>query len=259
MSDPLAKYFQWEHPEYSKIKDFLCGIECEVEDIKAVNNEGSIREAFDITQDHSLRNNGFEFISFPETDLNVIESFKNLHANLDFRGRGDPFSSRTSTHVHINCRTLTTEQLHQLMLFYALYEECFFSMVDPIRRENIHCVPLTETFLPSHYQRGAPNLVKTWQKYTAFNMLPIASKGTVEFRHLQGTNDPLLLQEWLTIIRNLWNLAQEEVITADNVVKPENHYRWFDRIFSQSEKIRTLRSVMPNMIQNNLIDIKMAV
>lgn len=251
----LTDKFNWEHGEYSTFNAFLAGIECEVESVRGL--EGNV-DSFIATNDGSLRNHGIEYISLPMTRDNLIPEFKKLHASMQHYNRDEAFSPRTSTHVHINCRTLTTEQLKNLMLFYALFEEVFFSMVDADRRHNIHCVPLTETYLPINYRKDIIAVVKNWHKYTAFNMLPIIKQGTVEFRHLQGTRDAGLLDEWLTCLQNLWEICQAETITAQNIVDERQIRQWFRDIFAHSPRVMALEPAVPHMIRNSLLDVKFA-
>lgn len=251
----LKAYYDWKNPEFTDFNGFLAGIECEIESVIGLREDV---EGFAAEADGSLRNNGVEYISLPMTRDHLIPQFKKLHANIRYRDKKEAFTPRTSTHVHVNCRTLDLDQLKQLMLFYALFEEVFFAMVDPIRRNNIHCVPLTETYLPNKYRADMRNVIKGWHKYTAFNLLPIITQGTVEFRHLQGTDDPVLLDEWLTSIQNLWELCQASAITKDNIVSPRQISSWFNDIFSHSQRALALEPALPNMIQNSLIDVKFA-
>lgn len=255
MATKLSELFKWDNPEYTKFDNFLAGVECEIESVSGLRSEV---EHFRAEADGSLRNHGVEYISAPMTRDLLIPQFKKLHANLVYNNRKDAFSPRTSTHIHINCRTLDVDQLRTLLLMYALYEEVFFSLVNPDRRTNIHCVPLTETYLPSRYRQDMRNIIKSWHKYTAFNLLPIISQGTVEFRHLQGTDNAELLDEWLTCIQNLWELSQTNTITRDNIVSPRQIETWFNDIFSHSPRAMAIQPALHNMIQNSLIDVKFA-
>jgi hypothetical protein len=234
---------------------FYAGIECEIECVR------SPRENFDIfkaTHDGSLRNDGLEFISEPSEKLQLVEGFKKLHARLAFTEVDDPFSPRTSTHVHINCRSLTAGQVKNLIMLYVLYEEFFFAMVKPERRGNIHCVPLSETYLCSFYSKPLDYLRQRWHKYTALNILPLGELGTVEFRHLQGTDDASLLEEWLTTLENLWRIAQRTYVDAAFVSSPEVITATWEQLFGHSARITPLRPNIAAMTQNNLLDVKLS-
>lgn len=234
---------------------FVAGMECEIESVKGIKDHVL---NWDSTNDGSLRNNGIEFISLPMFRDGLVQSFKNLHAQIDYHNRNEAFTHRTSIHVHVNCRGLTAEQLKQFLLFYALYEEFFFAMVKPERKHNIHCVPLSQTYLPSRYARPIEQMINNWHKYTAFNMLPIKTLGTVEFRHMHGTADVELVSQWLKTIENMWLLCQSDAITQDNITEVAYIERWFDTIFADAPQILALKSSLHSIIEDNLLDVKFA-
>jgi hypothetical protein len=239
---------------YADCREFLAGVECEIE---AIIDPPTVA-GFNMTQDHSLRNGGLEYVStMPFTRATLVNNFKALHSSLEFVKDSDPFSFRTSTHVHINCQGLTIPQARTLVLLYALFEELLFSMVKPDRRNNIHCVPLTETYLPANYKRPITYLHEKWHKYTALNIKRLNDLGTMEFRHLHGTNDVELFSQWLSVLEGLWNLCQKTDIAPTTLTK-DNILRWFDEVFAEVSSIKALRSNLFNIIRNSLIDVKFA-
>jgi hypothetical protein len=235
-------------------KYFMAGIECEIESVEPDQSFDN----FISTHDGSLRNDGMEFISAPLDKLTLLDSFKNLHARIELYDADAAFSSRTSTHVHINCRTLTQDQTRQLVLFYALFEDFFFALVNQDRRTNIHCVPLTETFLPQIYRYDLTRYIKNWHKYTALNVIPLLKQGSIEFRHLQGTNDAQLLSEWLTTLDNLWQICQREELTAETLADTAKLKQYWKILFGHSPRVMALEPAFNNVIQNSLIDVKFA-
>ena len=250
----IANHYGCGHPEFLNYRGFLAGVECEVE---AVSNPQSMGR-FTVTNDGSLRNEGYEFISTPASRENLVEAFKSLHQHLKFMEGSDPFSVRTSTHVHVNCLNLDLQQVRILVLLYALFEEFFFMMVKPERRDNIHCVPLTETHMPGLYKHPLPTYVKNWHKYTALNLKRLSDLGTVEFRHLHGTNNISEFNCWLSVLENLWTLAQQTQINKDTLSK-ENITGWFNTIFQPSPRILSMRTSLFDIIRNSLIDVKFSV
>ena len=251
----IATAFDLNESWLNSEQQFIAGIECEIE---SVRNPHDGFAGFEPTEDGSLRNNGVEFISIPLSKHILLDNFTNLHANLEFHNRQDAFSPRTSTHVHINCRSLDFSHVKTLVLLYALYEDFFFAMCEPGRRDNIHCVPLTETFLPTLYKKELRYLIQGWHKYTALNILPLTKIGTVEFRHLQGTDDVALLKDWLTTLENLWSLAQRETITEQSLCDEAIITRWWWKLFGHSTRIAPLAPSINNVIAGSLIDVKFA-
>jgi len=239
---------------HSQINTFLAGLECEIEGVTNPVNHG----IFHPVPDGSLRNNGIEFLSIPSSRAALMEGFTELHSKLVFQKDVDPFSVRTSTHVHVNCSTLGLDQARIMVLLYALFEECFFMMVKPNRRDNIHCVPLTETPLPREYKKPLPNLVERWSKYTALNLKRLKDLGTMEFRHMHGTKDAVELNEWLHCLENLWNLCQRTEISAATLTK-ENIKAWHEAIFWPSSQVMSMRHSLFDIIRNNIIDVKFSV
>ena len=254
----MAKIYtqiNFEDPTYNTHPNFLAGIECEVESINYVD---AAVPSFKAEADGSLRNNGTEFISVPLEREHLINEFKNLHANIVFHDKKEAFSPRTSTHVHVNVRNLDEVNVKNMLLFYALFEEFFFAMVNPVRRENIHCVPLNETLLPTKYKQSIWALAKGWHKYTALNLLPIMKLGTVEFRHLQGTDDDALLDRWLKTLENLWTLCQVQAITPTTLTNEKTIEEWFKTIFKDAPEIMALAPTLKTTIANSLIDVKLS-
>jgi hypothetical protein len=207
-------------------------------------------------QDLSLRNHGFEYVSKPQPSKQFLENFKGLHKTLQLGP--DAFSPRTSTHVHVNVSSLTVEETRTLVLLYALYEECFFMMVKPERRDNIHCVPLTETHLPAIYKTELTKYVQKWSKYTALNLLRIPDLGTIEFRHMHGTNDAEEMKQWLDVLNNLWMLCQAVKITEKSLTE-KNILLWFEQVFKNVPAVFQIRSSLFEVIRNNLIDVKFSI
>lgn len=196
---------------------FICGTEYEIEDVHEVGDENGSGLPFSLTEDTqwwrslgfqrdgSLRNNGIEVVTQPVNFNVALEEFNRVHAYV--KVGPEAYTHRTSTHVHVNVQSLTEEQVKTLMLLYALYEPLFFDYVGEERANNIHCVPLSYTYLPTKYNKELSYLVEIWSKYTAFNLLPVRSLGTVEFRHLYGTSSFTVYHNWISLLRRLWEFV----------------------------------------------------
>ena len=130
-------------------------------------------------------------------------------------------------------------------------------MVEPSRRDNIHCVPLTDTYLPSLYASELVQLHNRWHKYTALNIKPLNTLGTIEFRHMQGHDDLNLLRQWLTIIDNLLSLADKVQVIKREHLDWSTLEQWFDHIFSGSN-VFSLKSELRQLCRNQLIDLKLS-
>lgn len=234
------------------------GLECEIEGLA---NGGKHTACFRAVQDGSLRNNGWEYTTaFPVDRGATIQQFKGLYdTDLKFHKDAEKHSERTSTHVHLNVSNMELEHIKQLVLLYALYEEFFFAMVKPCRRDNIHCVPLTETHLPAKYSGSILQLVGAWSKYTGLNLLRMQDLGTVEFRHLHGTSDEKELNTWLHVLENLCKVSQRIIITPEALADHKQLEEWFELIFFPADKVMLLKPSLFSIIHNSLIDVKLSV
>ena len=239
------------HP-LDKATTFYAGMECEIESVRSNQNFSR----FVCTEDGSLRNHGYEFISDPLTRPELLKEFVALHDWLSFYDKKDAFSTRTSTHVHVNCRSLPVDTIKNLILMYAVYEEVLFAMVAPNRKDNIHCVPLTETLLNVRYKYDLTNMVASWHKYTALNILPLQKLGTVEFRHLQGTDDVELVAEWLMVLEGLWVYSQTTPITPEFLCDKAQIHTLFGKLFGHSRRIMGIEAGLDQLIARSLIDVK---
>jgi hypothetical protein len=205
-----------EHPNIPVgNKSFFCGMECEIEAVK-YSAKDSFAGIFMVETDHSLRNNGLEFKSYPNNKAKTLENFKLLHTAIQLGA--EPFSERTSIHVHVNMAEMEMSKVKQFILAYAMLEPLFFEFVGEKRQNNIFCVPLFYTYLPSLYKKDVQGLHQAWHKYTAFNIKPLGNSdlgpgiGTIEFRHMYGTNDVGIVSTWLTILEEFYNnIAQNDV------------------------------------------------
>jgi hypothetical protein len=241
-------------------EEFLCGCEFEIESVGTHPEHPQIS----VVEDHSLRNSGYEYKTRPNTYKDTLELFDYLHKNIKL-GK-EPFSHRTSIHVHVNVRNMPVDTLRQLVLAYALLEPVFFAFVGPEREHNIFCVPLSFTTMPSYYRRDIKTMHGNWHKYTAFNILPLglgknsdAGLGTIEFRHLYGTKDRKVFEVWLKTLKELYDFFNKNrdynVITAiENGMTPA---------MAANTIIPTLASQYTNqeinsMCQDTMLDVKLS-
>ena len=173
------------------------GIEVEIEGWQGVKDSPYY---WSVTDDGSLKDHGAELISLPLRGRNIDYA---LHELAHFHGCHKwKFSHRTSVHVHCNVSTYTKYQLRALIAVYACMEELYFSFVEDKRRGNSFCYRLVgtpaEIVVYSNDKEGSE-----CTKYCAFNIQPIRRQLTVEFRHLEGTQDRLKLRRWIQLCSKL--------------------------------------------------------
>lgn len=194
----LGRPYQFSNPKT------LIGVEVEVENVLLINPNIPLL-FWGIKEDGSLRNHGKEFVTPGVLSVNFLEAalqqlFQGLNNDIDF-------SHRTSIHFHMDVRQFTLQQLVSFVLIYTTVENLLFKFVGNNRRTNIFCVPITETGLMEHMgddpKRFMWAIDKSWMKYTAFNLLPVTTQGSVEFRHMPGTSNVNKLLGWVEMLSRL--------------------------------------------------------
>jgi hypothetical protein len=183
----------------------LTGIEVEVENVNAGDTQAP-SHSWRVENDGSLRNMGIEYISLPTKPEHIESAITYLFD--DILPTTAHFSPRTSIHIHLNCRELDLMQIYNIVITYQCFEDLLYDFAGKERKKSIFCVPVGNT---SYYRNmkalfQANDLVG-WSKYTGLNLGPLNEYGTIEFRHLRGTNDKRVLFKWLHLLYSLYNYA----------------------------------------------------
>lgn len=256
----VYEYASQYHSDFIENSEFICGTEYEIEDVRNIRDpilglfEYSLSEDLfwwsdlGFVKDNSLRNNGVEIVTKPVSYKKALDEFKRIHSIVQY-GK-DAFSSRTSIHVHVNVLPWSLDKVKYFTLLYVLFESYYFQHVGN-RNNNINCVPLTNTFLPKIYKENPLTIIEHWSKYTAFNLLPVKTYGTIEFRHLYGTDDINVYDEWLLRIKALWDFVNKTIpiLLEDALKKGESVNSIFYKVFNKTTDLN---------FSNSLIDVKMA-
>jgi hypothetical protein len=172
-------------------------------------------------KDGSLRN-GVEFIfKGPKSYAASIKALEQIQSLFDLAAQQEKpiiLSDRCSVHVHLDCRELTKNEVVNFIFCYLLIERILFNCVDIFRQKNTYCRPLNDSVfsgilmellrVSSEEQRSIYNYItRSCDKYSALNLLPLTSYGSIEFRHHQGTTNTADIIKWIDLIRALKDTA----------------------------------------------------
>jgi len=195
------------------------GVEIELEGISHYSPGSALPNIFynwRAVEDGSLRN-GTEFI-FKEpfkaknitASLEIMNQF--LAAYRAVTGTGVIVNERCSVHVHLDVRELDGQELNNLILVYLLFEKVLFEYISPTRSKNNYCRPLADSSFKATLHNlltiKSDNLTydliriisRDCDKYSALNVLPVQNFGSVEFRHMPGTDDTTKIFDWINVI-----------------------------------------------------------
>jgi hypothetical protein len=200
----VAKDYGREYLErIGKIKTFFnlpcydnpIGIEIESEGFDGLEKDLLL---WRVTEDNSLRGEGVEFISVPLVRTTIDYALYEIAKPISKLS----FGHRTSIHVHCNVAHYTAHQLAVLTAYYAMLEKLFFSLTQG-REGNTFCYPIVGTSPVLEWYEGRDGAVDRTTKYCAFNINPIKTQMSVEFRHCHGTNDIKTIRRWVQICAKL--------------------------------------------------------
>lgn len=192
----------------------LYGVELEIEGLNPdVLWDSYLVAGIHHTEDGSLRG-GREFITAPmkmrELDYTLRQFF------LRNKFTEENYSERCSVHVHTNVGDMTYDQLRNVFLLYQMFEKVLFGWIGDDRENNIFCAPwytslLGKNLLHKSYTSFGKLLDKLskWQKYTAVNLLPIRTIGTIEWRHMAGTPNVERILLWCNLIGCILRWAKD--------------------------------------------------
>ncbi len=174
-----------------------------------------------VTEDGSLRNGGAEFVlRDPMEWLDAEQAVQELYEAWNWVA-----SVRCGIHVHMNVIGMSLNALKAMLTVYAAAEPAIFHTLCRGREENIFCVPWY--LAPGDVARAQrARTVREMQlaamdypKYSAMNLAPLRTLGTVEFRGLGTAVYPGPLLRLLDLCRELHNVARlsptpEEIVRA---------------------------------------------
>jgi hypothetical protein len=208
--------------------------------------------------DGSLREGGMEFVSspLPPNQAMIATLLLWLVMKKLIPSHKPEFSWRTSNHIHLNVLELEEKELRQLLLLAWLVEPLLFSFAGQDREDGVFCVPLSQcqSFqkLSKYFQKKQTLLetAATWPKYTAVNLCRMYSYpyhptsdgpvpgvlpalGTIEFRHLGGSESPLPLLTWITIILKLFeaSIALNDLEKEIPSLTPQTYKELLKKVF----------------------------
>lgn len=212
-----------------KLVGALVGIELEVEGENFPRLKAS-HPSWDMKSDGSLRN-GVEFvIKKPCSGQNAKLALEEIASAFKQAETVPSYSFRTSTHIHLNMSNTELAQTQRTVVLYYLAEQIYLNFCEAPRRNNRFCLSLrsAEGVLDHvhHFVKNGnvPRLDSA--KYSALNLVPLTSFGTLEFRSLEGTDNWAKIHTWIrallrlrkagremqTKTEDLWTLTNEEIV-----------------------------------------------
>lgn len=213
-------------PKNKHTGDF--GIEIETETLEPYDYPSM--KFWKCDRDGSLRDFGVEYIlkaPLAAPDLEVaLEEFSAADKLHVFR-KG---SISTSVHVHVNFLNDTFLNVANFLTTWSLVENLLIRYSGPDRLSNLFCFPLCDaegtveawcnmlqTLGRKGFGKAAPNNDRV--KYSALNIAPLFTLGTLEARTFRGETDVEIINTWVGIIGKIKEFSLRENLTPPGVLE----------------------------------------
>lgn len=200
--------YGYSHPQSTGCFNYMCraGIELELEGV--YDPDGV--DMWCIEGDGSLRNGGVEYITnggFAGEELegaldNLCQELSEIEYDV---------SERCSTHIHIDVRDMTQEQIVNFLCLGVMLEHVLFSLFGNKRTANLFCIATDgggtnyENLITClNHPESMLNI--NWTKYAAIGLKRIRDLGTVEFRMFQAITDK---DQFVQVLNVLFAMKRE--------------------------------------------------
>lgn len=199
----------------NEVKDGY-GLEIEVEGINLPNIKSVYWE---VHNDGSLRGEAFEYVTKGALLLEELpKALKTLNNSFAKKESELHLSFRTSVHVHMNVREVDVNKIGAIIYIYYMYEELFMQFCGEDRIGNRFCLRMRDS------EEVVSNVIQAFKtkfkmldanllKYSALNIAPIRTFGSLEFRGMRGTVDTDTIVTWVNLLNCLkvapFNSAKE--------------------------------------------------
>jgi hypothetical protein len=210
---------------------WVLGLEMEYENVRFLPSPEILdNSGWRVVEDRSLRNHGREFKSagvvFGTTEVeSAVEELCAWAKEANYS-----VSTRTGLHVHMDCRSITTEELARVAALWAIIEERVFAAIPLDRQQGGFCIPWHYGSaavqpvwrLMSSSGEGAVDLLfEGLDKYTSLNVGPLRQYGSIELRVLPATTSAASVMETLCFCAALMqagvSLTKEELMDLDPI------------------------------------------
>jgi hypothetical protein len=238
------------------LKDCKTGVELEFEgcviseaDAVAMSHAGWAGKP-----DGSLREGGYEWIIRYPLANNALRD--TVYFALDLaKKRNYQVSVRTGLHTHVNVMDMMFEQYKMLLLIYAFIEPAIYHYASNDRDENVHCLPWFATSdglmtvsdvynSPEEYVRRALDNV---ERYGGLNIAATRRFGSVEWRHMKATLEPIKIMDWVAINHRVKEaairLAGNRDLIADASTNPQGA---LEQILQGEAKLLWYNGIVPD-------------
>lgn len=198
---------------------FNFGVEIELE---GINKHIPNLRHWNQEADGSLRDNGREFIfkqpfSLEKSEV-ALKELKDMFNEVNVKPKA---TNLTSTHIHIDVRDLTVQQLLHFVACIMVVEDDLAEASGEDRKNNYFALTTSESDhrkrelmdvrTDEDFKMFIRNQVRTDVRYCGINFNSIHRHGSLEMRYLGGQADPTKVLGWLQFYKRVKQLSVEGI------------------------------------------------
>jgi len=213
-------------PNDCVVSNTLVGVEVELENVAndIPNNDRGQLKYWNVIEDGSLRDYGMEFVfRDPLSGHDLVSALSELESFILNNNIKPQISDRTSVHVHIDVRDLTTKQYLLFTSLYLIFERVLFKYCGDDRAKSLYCVPYYKAQgdldkmkrLSYRDDDETVRAINESNKYSACNIRATIKYGSIEFRAHKGVWHSEELLRWINILLLMRNAAIDMVDKFD--------------------------------------------
>lgn len=215
--------------------------------------------------DNSLRNFGREFVLQKPLDFNqlmdALDRFGEATKGVKFIKN----APATSVHVHVNMLPERPTTMANFLTLYTLFENVLVDYSGESRRSNLFALPMRVSGFTNHnlvallrllddgilhYVTFDPRSIK----YSALNIAPLNTQGSVEIRSFRGETDVGEIKAWVSILNKMLEYARKAGTPPDILERLKvREVTFFDEVFEEmGEKILASVNDISTLMDRNL-------
>ena len=166
-----------------------------------------IEKYWTVANDGSLRGPSIEYIlRNPVSSDKVMHRLKYLQRELQQAGSVLQPSERCGVHIHVNCQSLTTQQVINFAVLYLILEDVLVHWCGQQREGNMYCLRASDAdriiygLSRCRSEDSMDYMQNAEFRYAAINMAALRKFGSVEFRALETPKDFKKIHKWAEIL-----------------------------------------------------------
>lgn len=191
------------------------GLEIEVEGKKLLYHE-KVPLPWVYHDDHSLRGeeNAEYVLAHPILFKEVPQSLDTLYKALKKNKARLDDSNRTSVHVHLNCQDWHLNRLASFLGIYFILEEVLTEWCGEERVGNLFCLRAKDAeaivgWIKKFIRKDGQSQIPEILRYGNLNANSLHKYGSLEIRSLKGTDDPKVIETWVSVLERLYNVSAD--------------------------------------------------